>query len=157
MKYGYAMEMEHVTSYRATLAEPEVIGPVPEGLRINFHVTGGELHGPRIHGVLRPVGADWMLVRPDGVGILDVRATLETGDGAVIYMSYAGVAEFGEEGYQNLLNGAPSPTEGYDLKIRPTYQTSHPDYLWLNRAFCVGVGKAFPQKREVSYDVYRLG
>lgn len=36
-KYGYEYEMEYVTSYNATLAEPEVIGPVAEGLRLNHH------------------------------------------------------------------------------------------------------------------------
>lgn len=157
MKYNYSMQMEHVTSYRATLAEPEVIGPVPEGLRLNFYVTGGEVLGPRIKGVVRPVGADWLTVRPDGVGILDVRTTLETEDGALIYTHYTGVAEFGPEGYSRFIEGTPPPPEGFDLKIRPVYQTSHPDYLWLNRAFCIGVGKAFPDKREVSYDIYSIG
>ncbi len=71
------VELEHVCSYWATLTPPEVIGPVAEGIRANFYVTSGEVSGPKMQGRLRPVGGDWLLVRTDGVGVLDVRATME--------------------------------------------------------------------------------
>ena len=154
MKYDYPYTLQHVTSYMATLGEPEVIGPVAEGLRLNIYVTGGKAFGPKIKGIIRPVGADWLTVRTDGVSVLDVRATLETDDGALIYSYYTGIADLGPQGYQDFLDGAPPPEQGVDLRIRPRYQTSHPDYLWLNRAFCVGIGKAFLGTGEVSYDIY---
>lgn len=71
-------KLEHLFFYNATMTVPEVIGPVPEGIRLIFYVTGGEVRGPRVNGKLRPVGADWFTVRADGVAILDVRATIET-------------------------------------------------------------------------------
>lgn len=156
MSYNYPYEMSHVTSYKATLSEPEVIGPVAEGLRLNVYVTGGEVLGPKVKGRILPVGADWLTVRTDGIGVLDVRATMETEDGALIYTYYKGIAELGPDGYRNFLEGAPPPAEGVDLRIRPTYQTAHPAYQWLNRAFCVGIGKAFLAKGEVSYDIYQV-
>ena len=156
MTLGYSLDMKLVTSYRATLSEPEVIGPVAEGLRLNVYVTGGEVLGPRIKGKIRPVGADWLTVRTDGIGILDVRATIETHDGALIYTYYRGVAELGPDGYKNFLEGVPPPATGIPLKIQPVYQTSHPSYLWVNRAFCIGVGKVFLEKSEVSYDIYEV-
>jgi hypothetical protein len=156
MAYDYPYEMVHVTSYRATLAEPEVIGPVAEGLRLNLYLTGGELLGPKIKGKVRPAGADWLTIRTDGIGVLDVRATLETDDGALIYTYYTGIADLGPDGYQNFLDGAPPPPEGIDLRICPSYQTSHPDYQWVNRACCIGVGKAYLDRAEVSYDIYQV-
>ena len=66
---------------------------------MNLHITGGELTGPKVHGKLRPVGADWLTIRTDGVSILDVRATIETQDEALIYSSYTGVGDLGEDGY----------------------------------------------------------
>ncbi len=156
MKFDYPYEMKLVTSYRATLAEPEVIGPVAEGLRLNVYITGGEALGPRVKGVIRPVGADWLTIRTDGVGILDVRVTIETHDGALIYSYYQGVMDLGPDGYQNFLDGAPPPAGGIGLRIQPRYQTAHPDYQWMNRAFCVGVGKVFLEKGEVSYDIYEV-
>jgi hypothetical protein len=147
-------QLEPLFSYTAIL-DTEIIGPVAEGLRINVYVTRGEISGPRLRGKLRPVGGDWLTVRTDGVGILDVRATFETEDGALIYTSYSGVADFGEDGYQKLLAGDPAPS-GLALRVVPRYQTSHPAYLWLNRLQCLGIGQAFLDRGEVRYDVYAV-
>ncbi len=144
--------MEHLFSYTAKLAPPEVIGPTPQGLRMNFYVTGGEVSGPRLQGKLHPVGGDWLTVRPDGVCFLDVRATIESHDGAMILVEYNAFSDTGEDGYQRFLDGNPP----LNLKIAgaPRVLTSHPDYLWLNRMQCVHVGEADLVKSEVTYDVY---
>ena len=34
--------------------------------------------------------------------------------------------------------------------------TAHPDYLWMNRCLCVGVGEAYLERGEVRYDVYAV-
>jgi len=51
-------------------------------MRIHFYITAGEGTAPKMRERLRTVGGDWRLLRTDGVGILDVRATLELDDGA---------------------------------------------------------------------------
>jgi hypothetical protein len=90
---GFDYSLEHIFSYSAILKNPpEIIGPVPEGIRANFYVTGGEVKGPKLNGKILPVGGDWLTIRPDGVGILDVRATFETNDGALIYTTLLGSA-----------------------------------------------------------------
>src|SRR6266404_1579312 len=74
---------EYIFSYTARVRlPPEVIGPTPDGIRVNFYVTGGEVDGPKLKGKVAPVGADWLLIRRDGIAILDVRATIESHDGA---------------------------------------------------------------------------
>ena len=105
--------LDHLFSYTVLLDEPEVIGPVPEGIRVNFHFTGGEVTGPKVYGKLRPVGADWLTIRTDGVGILEVRATIETQDEALIYSSYTGVGDLGEDGYDKFLQGEPPLSSRY--------------------------------------------
>jgi hypothetical protein len=37
--------LDHIMTYTATLAPSEIIGPVPEGVRVNFYVTGGVISG----------------------------------------------------------------------------------------------------------------
>lgn len=147
--------LEHIFSYNATLAPPEVIGPVPEGIRVNVYATGGEVHGPKLHGKLRPVGGDWLLVRQDGIGMLDVRATIEAHDGALIYITYTGVIDLGEDGYQQFLQGAPVPS-GTAIRMAPRFHTAHANYRWLNRLQCMGIGQAFLERSEVVYDVYAV-
>ena len=154
--YGYKYEMEYVMSYIAMLDQPQVIGPVAEGLRLNINVTGGTVDGPKIKGKFIPVGADWLTVRTDGVSVLDVRATIQTDDNALIYLYYIGLADLGPDGYKNFMEGAPPPPEGIDIRTNPWFQTAHPNYQWLARGFFVEVGKAFLDKGEVCYDIYQV-
>ena len=63
-----------------------MIGETPVGLRMNTYIAGGEVWGPRVRGRVLPVGADWLTIRPDGIGMLDVRGTIETHDGALLYV-----------------------------------------------------------------------
>jgi hypothetical protein len=145
--------LTYLFSYTATVRlPPEVIGPVPEGIRANFYITGGELHGPRVKGTIEPVGADWLLIRKDGVGILDVRATFKTDDGALIYAEIGGVADLGTDGYDKFLQGElPSRVE---IRAAPRFQTAAPTYLWLNRLHCLNVGYIETATGTVQYDVY---
>ena len=148
------VELEHLFSYWATLAPPEVIGPMAEGIRVHFYVTAGEVSGPKMRGRLRTVGGDWLLLRPDGVGLLDVRATMELNNGALIYTTYGGVVDLGPDGYNLFLKGILPPRP--DLRIVPRYYTGHPEYLWLNRLQCVGVGVFDVAQSRVSYDIYAM-
>ncbi len=145
---------EHLFSMRATLLPPEVIGPVPEGIRANFYVTGGEFSGPKARGTIRPVGGDWFRMRTDGVGELDVQLTLETDDGALLAVRYPGITDFGPEGYEKLLRGEMPPS--VEIHTAVTVRTAHPDYQWLHRQLCVGVGSADLVNFVVRYDVYAL-
>jgi hypothetical protein len=147
--------LEHILSFTARLGGREVIGPVPEGLRVNVEVTGGDVTGPKFAGRLCALSGDWVTVRRDGIAILDVRTTIETNDGALIYVDYSGTSDRGEDGYERSLQGGP-PASGSPLYISPRFHTSHPDYVWLNRLHCVGVGRVFPERAEVSYDIYAV-
>ena len=146
--------LEHLFSYTVILDEPEVIGPVPEGIRVNFHFTGGEVTGPKVYGKLRPVGADWLTIRTDGVGILEVRATIETQDEALIYSSYTGVGDLGEDGYDKFLQGELPPI--VPVRVVPRCLTAHPDYQWLNRLQCLGIGEIDVANLKVGYDLYAV-
>jgi hypothetical protein len=151
----FAYSLEHICSYSAQLQNPpEVIGPVPEGIRVNFYVTSGEVTGPKIRGILRPVGGDWLTIRTDGIGLLDVRATIETHDNALIDIAYTGMGDLGEDGYQKFLQGELPRT--VPLRVVPRFHTAHPAYQWLNRLQCLNIGEADLERFEVRYDVYAV-
>lgn len=147
--------LEHLCSYSATLRQPlEVIGETPLGLRANAYITGGEISGPRLRGKVLAVGADWLTIRTDGMGMLDVRATMETHDGALIYVAYQGVMDLGPDGYQRMVSGNPPAKAA--IQAVPRFLTAHPDYLWLNRLQCLNVGMADFATSSVSYDTYAV-
>ena len=145
--------LTHLFSYEVGLKmPPEVIGEVPEGIRANFYLTGGLIRGPRLQGRVDAVGADWLLLRRDGVGMVDVRTTMVTDDGALIYAAYQGVLDAGENGYRAFLEGRLPPT--MPIRTAPRFQTAAPAYAWLNRLQCLGIGSVDMAASKVSYDVF---
>lgn len=148
----FAYSLDHLFSYVVWVEQPQIIGPVPEGIRAIFYVTKGEISGPKLRGRVLPGGGDWLTIRTDGVAILDVRATLESHDGALIYIAYTGVGDFGEGGYEKFLRRElPNKVQ---LRVAPRFHTSHQSYLWLNRLQCLNIGEVDLEKLEVRYDVY---
>ena len=99
----------------------------------------------------------WRLVtiRKDGVAILDVRATIETHDGALIDLSYWGILDMGDDGYEGFCKDGLRRV-GQRSACLPAFPTSHSDYLWLNRLHCLGIGQAYLERAEVAYDVYAM-
>jgi len=131
---------------------PEIIGETPEGIKVNWYISSGEFVGPKLNGKVRSQGGDWMTIRRDGIGFMDVRATLETLDGALIYIEYTGYFELGENGYDNFLKKkwpATPPT-----RTNPRLHTDHHKYRWLNRIHCIGIGRVIMSEPIFEYDLY---
>src|SRR5438034_1976072 len=73
------------------VAPPQKLGAVPHGTRVIAPITSGTFEGPRLRGRVLPGGGDWTLLRSDAVLELDLRITLETGDGALMSMTSFGL------------------------------------------------------------------
>ena len=108
-----------------SLHPPQNLGATPMGTRRIVPVSGGTFKGDRLKGfVLENAAADWIVVRADGSVQLDVRLTLETDDGALIYMTYRGVRKSTPEVAERLANGdSVDPTEYY-FRTTPYFETS---------------------------------
>jgi hypothetical protein len=148
--------LEYLASVRVPLKEPEIVGVTPEGIRVNWYwfPAEGVVSGPRLNAKVRQLGGDWMTIRRDGIGVMDVRATLETDDGALLYVSYQGHYELGANGYQDFLDRRwpkQAPT-----RTTPRFQTAHPNYLWLNRLPCIGIGEVRMRDLAYAYDLYAV-
>ena len=148
-------ELEYLFTSQSQLRfPPENLGETPDGIRLNFYREGGEIEGPKLRGRFLPVGGDWLLVRPDGVGMVDVRGTIESDDGALIYQTYSGALDFGPEAYAGLREGR-LPKQVLS-RTAPRFLTSHRDYLWMNRLQAVGIGEARAEFGGTLYDIYAL-
>ena len=145
--------LEHIFSYQIQLQPPEMIGLVPDGIRVNVYTHQGTITG-KINGILRPVGGDWVIVRPDGMAITDVRGTIETVDGALIYLTYTGMMDLGENGYQKAL--ADQFPASAKIRNTPRMQTAHPSYQWLNRLQCISIAEINFTAFQAMFDVYAL-
>ncbi len=100
----------------------EVVGAVPDGLRIDWRFAEARFVGPVLEGAFLPGAADWMRIRTDGVGIVNVLGCRETRTGARIYTSYGGIVDLGEDGYARALRGESDPLPAF--VGAPTYATA---------------------------------
>jgi hypothetical protein len=117
----------------------------PDGGRLIVDVTAARVEGPRLRAsLLGSAAADWVTVSPDGkTGALDVRATLKTDDGAIIFSEYRGRVHFGADGLHRVFTS-------------PRYETGDPRYAWLNGLQCVGKGISSMAERRLRYRLYAV-
>jgi hypothetical protein len=101
------LRLEPLLSAEITLAAPQELGATPLGRRRIIGITGGRFSGARLSGRVLPGGADWQVIRADGVADLDARYTLETDDGALIYVRNNGYRHGPPEVLQQLAAGMP--------------------------------------------------
>jgi len=104
------------------LADYRMLGTTPAGTRVIVEMPEGRIEGERLQGrVVGATTADWFLIGPDGTGTIDFRGTLETDDGATIYMHGTGRCDMsGGVGAAGVLYGAP------------IFETGDERYAWLN-------------------------
>lgn len=134
------IELAPLMHLEVTLEPVRDLGETPLGRRRIIGITGGRFDGPRLSGRILPGGADWQLIRSDGVAWLDARYTLETGDGALIYVNNKGYRHGPKEVIERLARGEDVDPALYYMRTTPWFESSAPAYAWLNRAVCVGTG-----------------
>jgi hypothetical protein len=123
-----------------SLAPALELGETPQGRRRIIEITGGRFSGERLSGKVLPGGADWQVIRPDGVAYLDTRYTLQTNDGALVYVRNVGYRHGPAEVLKRVAAGEPVDPSEYYMRTTPWYETGDPRYAWLNRIICVATG-----------------
>ena len=123
----------------AELRTPFVLPGTPAGTRMIFEVESGSIAGDRINGkMVGQAAADWLVVGPDNTGTLDVRALIETDDGALVFVHYNGRVDLND------------PAHVYSA---PRFDTGDERYLWLNRIQAVGKGTLAENGTTLTYEV----
>ena len=129
---------------RLAVSEVQKIGGDPIARQVGV-IPGGTFTGERLSGRVRDGGSDWQTVRPGGSVLLDCRLVLETADGALIEMTYAGIRAGTTEVLARLAKGEPVDPGDYYFRINPLFQTADPNYAWLNEVLAVGIGHRLPE------------
>lgn len=123
------------------VARPMVAGPL--GTKVVATVSSSSFVGPKINATATDgvAAGDWLTIMADGSFSLDVRLSMQTDDGADIYITYVGFGHRNEDGTA-------------DIRTSPRFETGDERYAWLNSLFCVAVGKTTSDG--VEYDVYAV-
>ena len=136
------IELIPLCTATVTLADPFLIPATPSGLRVIVEVEAWEVKGERLNGHLKgAAAADWMYVNAAMIGTLDVRALLETDDGALIYTWYHGRLD---------LSHGPGTSPVYSA---PLYETGDERYAWINKIQAVAKGELSADGKQLVYEI----
>lgn len=151
-------DFRYLCSYRADFSEPQqMVGRSHFGRRMIAALTGGVVEGDRLSGRVLPGGGDWATIDAKGTLRLDARVTLETDDGAMIYVSYRGVLRPMSVVNELASKGGPQTDEDRArvyFRTAPIFETGDERYAWLNDIVTVGMGEALGGA--VRYDVFEV-
>jgi len=134
------LRLEPLLRAEITLAAPQELGDTPHGRRRVIPITGGSFRGERLSGRVLAGGADWQVIRADGVAELDARYTLETVDGSLIYVRNFGYRHGPADVIRRLMAGEPVDPAFYYMRATPRFETGAERYRWLNSLICVASG-----------------
>ena len=147
------MDLVHEFTFRATLKPPLPIGAGPVGTRMYYELSGGEGVGNRLSGAVLG-GGEWALIGPDGYLRVDVRAQIETNDGAFLYVQYSGLLEMNAAVQNATENQTGTEFTDQYFYTNPRFETGDARYSWLNTTFFIGEGRIIPGPG-VEYRVWR--
>ena len=148
------LRLEPLLTADITLAAAQELGETPQGRRRIINITGGAFRGERLSGKVLPGGADWQVIRGDGVADLDARYTLETADGALIYVRNHGYRHGPADVLKDLSSGKEVDPSLYYMRTTPLFETGDQRYAWLNRLICVGTGAR--KKSSVHLEIFEV-
>jgi hypothetical protein len=129
---------------------------VAQGRRRIVPLTGGKFSGPELNGTLLPgASADWQIVLPDGTALGDIRFTLQTDRGDLLYVRSQGVRHGRAEVLARLSRAEEVDATDYVFRTSTQIETAAPDFDWLNKGVFISV--AGRQVGGVIYEVYLVG
>jgi len=116
-------------------------------------LTGGTFTGPELNGRLLPgASADWQIVLPDGTALGDIRYTLQSNDGALLYVQSRGIRHGSPEVLARLGRGERVDASEYTFRTSTLIETAATELDWINKGIFISVGGRQPGG--VIYETY---
>ena len=145
--------LEHVFDATIEFGEDRTIfGPLPGGGHQGFTPPlKGVISGPKLQGTVVPrSGADYALVRDDGVIELKAHYLLKADDGTLIYIENRGYLVRAPEG-EGKPNDQGLAQPSY-FKFAPTFRVPEGPHDWLARTVIVGSGE---RRTDPDHSIFR--
>jgi hypothetical protein len=148
--------LRRVYRLEATVGEPLDLGDIAQGRRRIVPLTSGTFAGPELNGTLLPASsADWQVVLPDGTALGDIRYTLQTDGGDLLYVQSRGIRHGSAEVLGRLARGEDVDASEYTFRTSTRIEAAAPELDWLNTGVFISVGGRQPGG--VIYETYLVG
>jgi hypothetical protein len=135
-----APELEFIFAAQVAVDPAQDVGDVAKGARRIVPIAGGEFEGPLMRGTVLPGGADWQILRGDGVAELEARYTLRTDDGALIYVRNLALRHGPPDVLAAMAAGEAVHHARYYFRGATAFETSATRYTWLTKHIIVCTG-----------------
>jgi hypothetical protein len=132
--------LEFVFEAKVTVDPALDLGDVSKGRRRIVPITGGDFSGPMIRGKVLPGGADWQIIRGDGVAELEACYTLRTDDGALIAVRNLALRHGPPDVIAALATGQTVEAGSYYFRGATFFETEATKYAWLTKYIIVCTG-----------------
>ncbi|MEI7805309.1 MAG: DUF3237 domain-containing protein [Hyphomicrobiales bacterium] len=148
------LSAQPIFTIHAELAEILHFGHTPMGERRVVNILGGRVEGPKLKGRILPGGADWQIVRADGVTSIEARYSIESEDGAHILVTSEGLRHGPADVMDKLGRGEIVDPKLYYFRTVMRFETADPSASWLNRILALVRGVREP--RAVRLEVHEV-
>jgi hypothetical protein len=135
-----APKLRFVCTLKVLISSPMVVGETPHGLRRIVPIVGGTVAGPQLNGTILSGGADWQVVRADGVAELEAHYQFKTTDGTIIYIKNTGLRVATPEIAAKISKGEAVPPSAYYFRATPKFEAPKGPYDWISNAIFVCSG-----------------
>jgi hypothetical protein len=149
-----SLSSEPIFRIRAEVADIRHFGATPYGERRVIDIVGGRVEGPKLNGRILPGGADWQIVRSDGVVDLQARYAIESDGGARVLVVSDGLRYGPPEVMAALARGEAVDPARYYFRTAMRFETSDPALAWLNNIIALATGAR--ERNTVRLDVYEV-
>lgn len=132
------------------------VGPVvslgrgPYGERRVVDIVGGRVAGPDLDGIVVPGGADWQVVRDDGVVDIDAHYSLKLDDDARVEIVSSGVRYAAGDALERIARGDDVDPSEYFFRTFVRFQTGAPRLAALNRTLAIAIGARRRERVELT-------
>lgn len=149
--------MKGIFSIAVKVSAPIVVGqdevngrrqliPITEG-----ELTGTDIKGNVMHGVVLPGGVDSQVIRPDGKCELSARYGVRLDDGTSFYIENNGIRTVPDEYVQKVLQGEFIEPSLYYFVTTPSFEVYASKLSWLEKHIFVCKAVREPDKVILQY------
>ena len=135
-----SLDTDYLCSLEVRVGPIVSLGTGPYGERRVVDILGGRVEGPGMTGVVAAGGADWQVVRVDGVVDIDAHYSLVLDDGARVEVASSGYRFGPGDVLQRVGRGEPVDPSEYYFRTFVRLQSGAPRLAHLNRTLAVAVG-----------------
>lgn len=139
------LQSEFLCALNVDVGEIESLGVGPVGERRRVEIIGGTFQGPRMRGTVVP-GADWQLLRQDGVLDLEARYALRDHSGALVHVLSQGMRHGPPEVMDRLARGEDVDPSSYVFRTVMRFETGAPALFFLNKTIAVATAERAARK-----------